>query len=283
MRKLKFTFSRVALNQIYLSYLLSIIEYSCVVWDGCTVQDINSLQKLQNEAARIVTGLTRSVSLDNLYRECGWVSLVERHRQQKLFMYKSVNGLAPTYISYLIPPSVGEISTYTLPNQNDITVPFCRTEISRKSCIPSSISAWNSLDIELRNSPSMASFKYQLNKHQNNSKVPKYYRAGNRYISVLHARIRNTCSNLLSDLYMNYLSPSPTCSCSEEVEDAEHYFFRYSNFRNERETLFRSTRYLHPLNINILLFEDENLTTDENTTIFTAVQTFIKDTRRFTD
>ena len=284
MRKLKFTFSRVALNQIYLSYLLPIIEYSCVVWDGCTVQDINSLQKLQNEAARIVAGLTRSVSLDNLYRECGWVSLVERRRQQKLiFMYKSVNGLVPTYISDLIPPSIGEISTYTLRNQNDITVPFCRTEISRKSCIPSSISVWNSLDIELRNSPSMASFKYQLKKHQNSSEVPTHYRAGNRYISALHARIRNNCSNLLSDLYINHLSPSPTCSCSEEVEDAEHYFLRCSNFRNERVTLFRSTRDFHPLNINILLFGDENLTTDENTTIFTAVQTFIKDTRRFTD
>ena len=47
MRKLKFTFSRVALNQIYLSYLLPIIEYSCVVWDGCTVQDINSLQNFR--------------------------------------------------------------------------------------------------------------------------------------------------------------------------------------------------------------------------------------------
>ena len=48
MKKLKYmyTFSRVALNQIYLSYLLPIIEYSCVVWDGCTERDIESLQKL---------------------------------------------------------------------------------------------------------------------------------------------------------------------------------------------------------------------------------------------
>ena len=87
-------------RQIYLSYLLPIIDYSCVVWDGCTERDIESLQKLQNEAARIVTGLTRSVSLDNLYKESGWVSLIERRKQQKLiFMYKSVNGLIPSYVS----------------------------------------------------------------------------------------------------------------------------------------------------------------------------------------
>ena len=123
-------------------------------------------QKLQNEAARIVIGLTGSDSLDNLHRECGWVSQVGRHRQQKfIFMYKSVNDHVPTYISDLILPSFGEISTYTLRNQNEITVPFCRTEISRKSCIPSSISAWNSFDKELRSSLYMACFKYQLKKH----------------------------------------------------------------------------------------------------------------------
>ena len=89
MRRLKFKLTRVALNQIYLSYVLPILEYSSVVWDGCSSQDSDALEKLQNEAARIVTGLTRSVSLENLYRECGWLSLSERRKQQKLnFMYR---------------------------------------------------------------------------------------------------------------------------------------------------------------------------------------------------
>ena len=126
--------------------------------------------------------------------------------QKLIFMYKSVNGLVPSYVSDLILPLVGETNAYNLRNNNNITVPFCRTEISRKSCIPSSISAWNSLDIELRNSPSLSSFKYQLKKKQkkkkkkkntqNNSIVPTYYKVGSRYIPVLHARIRNNCSNL---------------------------------------------------------------------------------------
>ena len=71
MRKLKYTFSRIALNQIYISYARPILEYSSIVWDNCTVEQSNSLEKLQNEAARIVTGLTKSVSLERLYAECG--------------------------------------------------------------------------------------------------------------------------------------------------------------------------------------------------------------------
>ena len=111
MRKLKYTLSRNALNQIYLYHLLPIIEYASLVWDGCTQQDSNTLQKIQNEAARIVTGLTRSLSLVKLYNECGWTNLSVRRHQQKLhFMYKVNNGLVPSYITDLFPPLVSEIS-----------------------------------------------------------------------------------------------------------------------------------------------------------------------------
>ena len=81
MRRLKFTLIRVALKKIYFSHVLPILEYSSVVWDGCSLQDSNALERLQKEAARIITGLTRSVYLDNLYRECCWLTLAERRWQ----------------------------------------------------------------------------------------------------------------------------------------------------------------------------------------------------------
>ena len=59
MRRLKFILSRAALNYIYMAYARPILEYSSIVWDGCTTQDLDSLEKLQHEAARRVTGLTR--------------------------------------------------------------------------------------------------------------------------------------------------------------------------------------------------------------------------------
>ncbi|MCG7877681.1 MAG: reverse transcriptase domain-containing protein [Candidatus Thiodiazotropha endolucinida] len=140
MRKLKFTLSRIALNQIYVSYVLPIIEYASIVWDNCTEQDANALEKLQHEAARVVTGLTRSVSLERLYLECGWISLSERRKNQKLyFMYKANNSQVPSYINDIIPPRIRETTNYPLRNRENITIPFCRTELFRKSCIPSSV------------------------------------------------------------------------------------------------------------------------------------------------
>ena len=111
MRKLKYSFSRQALNQVYVSYVRPLLEYSSIVWDGCTEQDKTALERLQNEAARIVTGLTRSTSIVNLYKECGWDSLADRRYFQKMcFMYKCSNNLVADYISDIIPPRVADVS-----------------------------------------------------------------------------------------------------------------------------------------------------------------------------
>ena len=68
MRKLKYSISRNARNQLYMSYMLPVDEYVSILWDGCSEQDSQTLQKIQNEAARAVTRLTGSVSLENLYK-----------------------------------------------------------------------------------------------------------------------------------------------------------------------------------------------------------------------
>ena len=283
MRKLKFSFSRNALNQIYFSYLLPVLEYACIVWDGCAAHNSDILDKIQNEAARIVTGLTRSVSLNKLYKECGWLSLAERRRQQKLsFMFKAHSDLLPSYISDLMPPLVRNISNYPLRNMNNYSVPFARTEIFKKSCIPSAITLWNAADNSLKDSNTLHSFKYQMKKpFAINSKVPSYYASGNRRLSVLHARIRNNCSNLNLDLFNNFLRPDPTCSCQVEPENAEHYFLRCHKHTIQRLVLFNSLRNFLPLRLEILLYGNPNLTDAENKIIFESVHIFIKNSNRF--
>ena len=117
-------------------------------------------KKIQNEATRLVTGLTGFVSLENLFKECGWTTLSNRRQQHKLFfMYKVNNGIVPSYIQDLIPPLVSEISNYPLRNNRYISVPSYRTSISQKSCIPSSIRLWNSLEDDLKNLSTLQTFK----------------------------------------------------------------------------------------------------------------------------
>ena len=79
--------------------------------------------------------------------------------------------------------------------------------------------------------------------------VPKYFAFGNKYLSVLHARIRYNCSNLNIDLYINHLCDNPLCNWCNEIEDGEHFFFYCNNHRNERCAFFEIARYFQPLNI----------------------------------
>ena len=258
---------------MYFLFLSILVQF----WDECTVQDCLALERLQNEAARIVTGLTRSVSLENLYRECGWRPLSERRMKNKLvFMYNVVNERVPSYISDLIPPLVRETTQYPLRNNNNIMFPFARTEISRRFCIPSSISLWNSLEHDFREAQNVNAFKYQLKKLKfSPSQVPLYYFDGERYLSVMHVRMRNNCSNL-KHLYSNRLVQSPFCNCANVGDDAEHFFFKCTNFTRERIALFHATRNFHPLNLNKVLFGDEHLSFQDNKILFKGIQTYIK-------
>ena len=47
MRKLKYSISRNALNHMHMSYLLPVVEYASVVWDGWSEQDSQTLQKIK--------------------------------------------------------------------------------------------------------------------------------------------------------------------------------------------------------------------------------------------
>ena len=253
MRKLKFTLNRKSLNQIYLSYVAPLLEYASIVWDGCSDSCANSLQKIQNEAARIVTGLTRSVSLENLFLECGWQSLKDRRETQKMFfMYKATHQMVPEYIADLIPPLIADTTQYALRNITDLRNISTRTTISQKSCIPSSIYIWNNLNENQKNVYSFSTFKKLISSRFPITPVPAYYLEGNRFLSVMHARIRNKCSGLNSDLFHNNLRNSQLCTCSVESEDAEHYFFRCNLFVIQRLHLFNSIQHLNPLNVDLL-------------------------------
>ena len=163
MRALKFKLKRSTLNQIYISYMRPILEYASIVWDGCNDYEKDSLEKLQYEAARVVTGLTRSVSIDKLLKEIGWLLLSERRKMQKLItVYNIYHDNAPSYVSNLFPDSVADSTPYSLRNNNNYVTIARRTQIFSKSFVPSSINLWNNLEENIREADTLYTFKSRL-------------------------------------------------------------------------------------------------------------------------
>ena len=123
------------------------------------------MDKIQNEAARIVTGCTKLVSIRNLYEETKWESLEERRKKHKLTLfYKMVNNFTPSYLSSLVPQPVNAASAYNLRNQNNIQSIATRTNYYFNSFLPSTIREWNSIPLDTRNSGSIETFKRKLNR-----------------------------------------------------------------------------------------------------------------------
>ena len=279
MRKLKYQLDRKSLEIIYLSFVRPLLEYGDTIWDNCTLSEQDELNKIQNEAARICTGATRLVSLNKLKAEIGWESLEFRRKKHKLILfYKMIHGLTPTYLSDLLPQPVSANSRYNLRNQENLQVPFCRTNLYRNSFLPSVIRDWNELPENTKNATSIDSFKRLLDPRRVDT--PPYFYIGNRKAQVLHTRIRTNCSSLNDDLYSKGIVDSPLCQCGS-VENAHHFFFSCPLYTHIRVELANSVLQNCPMTLKNLLFGNERLSSDSNAKIFYAVQKIISESKRF--
>ena len=279
MRSFKFTLDRKSLLTIYTSFIRPIIEYSDVVWDNITNQDATDLERIQLEAARIITGGTRLASIQNLYDETHLEPLMHRRRKHKLTLfYKMFNSLTPSYLTALIPPNVGDRIGYQLRNSGNIRNISCKSEFFSRSFLPSTIDLWNSLPADVKSASSLPAFKSKLNKGKKT--VPLHFYDGDRRLNILHARLRMHCSSLNEHLFSKNIVDSPMCQCGE-IEDSFHYFFHCPLFNDKRAILFDNLSLFQPITLQLLLFGIKDELYDTNSTIFKHVQLFIRDTHRF--
>ncbi|MCG8113035.1 MAG: reverse transcriptase domain-containing protein [Candidatus Thiodiazotropha taylori] len=279
MRKLKFKLDRKSLETIYTAFIRPLLEYGDVVWDNCTQYEKNDLEKIQLEAARIATGTTKLISLNNLYKEVCWDTLDKRRHDHKLTLfYKMFNNLAPIYLSSLVPQQVNAVSRYNLRNSNDLKTIRTKTTLHYNSFLPSSIREWNNLPAEAKESTSVNSFKTFLKKDKQS--IPIYYYYGNRKAQILHTRLRTNCSSLNLDLFVKNITDSPMCLCGS-IENVQHFFFHCKFFQESRNILMNAVSIHQTPTLKLLLYGDPALSRNDNEIIFRHVHEYILNTKRF--
>jgi hypothetical protein len=95
LRGLKYILDRKSLEIMYKSFVRPSLEYADILWDGITLHEASKLDKIQTEALRIISGITRSAPTITLYAETGFQKLSIRRKIHRLIMlYKIINGLA---------------------------------------------------------------------------------------------------------------------------------------------------------------------------------------------
>ena len=283
---LKFKLNRATLEKIYFVFVRPILEYADVVWAGAHQKDLVKLDNVQAEAMRIVTGCTKRSNINNLYTECNWQSLSSRRDIHVLkMMYRIINNLTPSYLSNILPPKIGNNVSYNMRNAHNFNLPVMRTESFKQSFIPRGIKLWNSLELNTRNSTSLSSFNYEITKAKYNKIIlmkSKLYAFGKRFTNVMHSRLRVGCSKLNYDLCFNLkVKDNSYCPCGDPSENAYHYFFECPLYLDLRNELFDNLMLISPITLNTILFGNSELNLDTNKQIFTLVQKFIEDSKRF--
>ena len=134
--------------------------HCCSFWGCCGFTEINQLQKLQNRAARIVTNSSFDTPSRPLIERLGWKTIEQLiSYESKTMVFKSLNDLAPQYLSSLFERN-SQCSTRCLRNtETDLRVQM-KTSANGQKCFSfRGAKLWNSLSAESKQASSLNSFK----------------------------------------------------------------------------------------------------------------------------
>ena len=275
LKGLKYEIDRKSLETIYFSFIRPKLEYGAHIWDNCSKNDSEMLEKFQLDMARIVSGARKGTSHELLYQEVNWPKLSERRSWTKLAMFAHIaNHEAPEYLHTLLPSKIGDSRPESRYSENYNLIKT-RTETFKRSFIPSSIQLWNKLSIGDRNADHC---KQMMKKEAN-----LLFYHGARSENIKHAQLRMQCSKLNSDLFMLHVIDSPECPCGNNVEDANHYLLHCPLFHIARQKMLYTLNNV--LNINhvgykLLLFGSDTYDLNTNKAVFEAVHDFISESGR---
>ena len=133
------------LKSVYKGYIRPRLEYACAVWSG---GNTSKLLKLQQKFCR-----QHQVQLPNLSNRFKFHTLT--------LFYKIRNGLAPTYLSEILPETLALSSGRNL-RRHVYPFPRINKSSTMQSFLPRATVFWNELPASIQSSSSLHSFKAKL-------------------------------------------------------------------------------------------------------------------------
>ena len=289
LRKFNSILPRSSLLTIYKAFIRPHLDYGDIIFDQAFNNSFQSkMENIQYKACLAITGAIQGTSMVKLYSELGLESLQSRRWMRKLcFFYRVYNKQMPTYLTDVIP---ARNENYNLRNRMNVNLMRVNHNFFKNSFFPSTIIEWNKLDLEIRTSVNVASFR---------KKILKFIKPSANSIFGIHnpmgiklmCRLRLGLSHLREHKFKHGFLDTidPMCSCGRGIENTAHFFLHCSLFDTKRTTLLNGITNINSdiLNridseiVQLLLYGDPNFSIPINKSILQLSIEFILNSERF--
>ena len=138
-----------AASTVIHTFITTRLDYCNHLYFGLPKYKVKKLQQIQNIAARYVTGARKYDHITPVLVQLHWLPVSYRIVFKHLFVYKSLNGLCPQYLTNLL--------------EDLLIQPTCKTKTygdrAFSVCAPK---IWNTVPLEIRQSSTVVLFKKKL-------------------------------------------------------------------------------------------------------------------------
>ena len=168
LKRLRHILPLESLNKIYHATVQPHFDYSLTVWGNSSKQNLSSIQKLQNRAARAITGnYDYTTSVSGLIKQLSWMNI---HQRLSYFLgilvFKCLNNQAPTYLTELLNYVTDHQTYHTRSVSNNLLlVPRSHLSLFRQSFHFAGSSLWNTLPISITKCDNIYKFKTDLKQY----------------------------------------------------------------------------------------------------------------------
>ncbi|XP_051980605.1 uncharacterized protein LOC127641781 [Xyrauchen texanus] len=161
--KLKPLLSFKDLETFIHAFISSRLDYSNALYMGLNHSSLYRLQLVQNAAARLLTGAKKREHISPVLASLHGLPVHYRiHFKIFLFVYKDLNGVAPSYLSELLSY---QQTPRSLRSSDKFLLQIPRSRLNFKVDRAFSVAGprlWNSIPLDVRSAPSIPVFKSRL-------------------------------------------------------------------------------------------------------------------------